>query len=335
MKLSKLLFFILISLLIISCSGVGWRQRQNKHSHCNTCLDSDNAGKSRHTFRNQPNNSLPPAHIQTARQQDITTSVTWSSSDTTVATISNTAGSNGLVTSLATGTTTITALSGSISGSTLLTVQDDNNDNVLTVTVNGGCGTRRLSQQTLRQRYDLFSRQHQNCQTIDNILLDTGASGLRIFKSVLTSLPTQATSGSGSLTECIQYADNSADWGPVQLADIILGNEPAVTVPIQIIDSTFGNTSCSQTASTTSDTSPSIAGYNGILGIGLFTQDCGSQCTSIANNGMYYSCNGSSCTATAVSLNNQVQNPVSLLPLDNNGVIVQLPSIPPGGATLG
>jgi hypothetical protein len=53
----------------------------------------------------------------------LTTSVTWSSSDTGVATISNTAGTNGLATPVASGATTITATSGSISGSTELTVQ--------------------------------------------------------------------------------------------------------------------------------------------------------------------------------------------------------------------
>ena len=54
--------------------------------------------------------------------QNITASVTWSSSATAVATISNAAGSNGLATSAAAGTTTIRATSGSISGSAALTV---------------------------------------------------------------------------------------------------------------------------------------------------------------------------------------------------------------------
>jgi len=54
--------------------------------------------------------------------QDLTTTVTWSSSDTTRAAISNAAGTNGTATSLAAGTTTITATSGLISGSTTLTV---------------------------------------------------------------------------------------------------------------------------------------------------------------------------------------------------------------------
>jgi len=55
--------------------------------------------------------------------QDITTSVTWSSSDVSIATISNAPGSQGLATSLASGSTLITATSGNISASTTLTIK--------------------------------------------------------------------------------------------------------------------------------------------------------------------------------------------------------------------
>jgi len=60
--------------------------------------------------------------------QDITTSVTWSSSDSAVATVSNAGGSKGLATSVAAGTTTITALDPgtSVSGATSLTVSGTN-----------------------------------------------------------------------------------------------------------------------------------------------------------------------------------------------------------------
>ncbi|MDP2645520.1 MAG: Ig-like domain-containing protein, partial [Desulfobacterales bacterium] len=54
--------------------------------------------------------------------RDLTTSVTWSSSNTGTATVSNIPGSNGLATSVAAGSTTITATSESLSGSTTLTV---------------------------------------------------------------------------------------------------------------------------------------------------------------------------------------------------------------------
>ncbi len=54
--------------------------------------------------------------------QPLTAAVTWSSSDTTVATISNAAGSNGLANSLAQGSVTITATLGAVSGTTLLSV---------------------------------------------------------------------------------------------------------------------------------------------------------------------------------------------------------------------
>jgi hypothetical protein len=167
------------------------------------------------------------------------------------------------------------------------------------------------------------------CQTINDILLDTGSYGLRIFKQVLSVPLTQVTAGPGLLAECVQYADGSSDWGPVQTASVILGKEPAVLVPIQVIDSTFAGLPA---ACQDADQSPDDAGFNGILGVGLFAEDCGPVCSTGAGNGLYYACNGPSCRGTAVILSNQVQNPVALLPLDNNGVIVKLPSVPSGGS---
>jgi uncharacterized protein YjdB len=55
---------------------------------------------------------------------DLTTQVTWGSSDIAVAQVSNAAGSNGLATSLVAGTTTITASLGGMAGKATLTVGD-------------------------------------------------------------------------------------------------------------------------------------------------------------------------------------------------------------------
>jgi hypothetical protein len=54
--------------------------------------------------------------------QDLTTQVTWTSSDEAVAMVSNSAGSNGLATTAATGSTTVSATSGAVTGETTLTV---------------------------------------------------------------------------------------------------------------------------------------------------------------------------------------------------------------------
>lgn len=167
------------------------------------------------------------------------------------------------------------------------------------------------------------------CQTITDIVLDTGSFGLRIFKEALNiSLP-QVTSGPGLLAECVQFGDGSSLWGPVQTAGIILGNEPAVEAPVQVVDSTFGS---APAACQNADRSPEEAGFNGILGTGFFAQDCGPVCVGHAGNKMYYSCSGTNCLGTTVALSSQVQNPVALLPNDNNGVIVKLPGISAEGS---
>jgi len=160
--------------------------------------------------------------------------------------------------------------------------------------------------------------------------LDTGSYGLRIFKQALSGVSfVQVVSGAGALAECVEYADGSSDWGPVQTASVILGGEPAIQVPIQVIDHTFGSVpkSCG-----VPDQSPADAGFNGILGVGPFIQDCGPACASSTSNGMYYSCTGSKCSGAAVALGSQVENPVALLPVDNAGLIVELPGVAAGGA---
>jgi hypothetical protein len=163
-----------------------------------------------------------------------------------------------------------------------------------------------------------------NCQAITDVLVDTGSSGLRIFASALTSALPFSNSG-----ECM-YFGGGTDWGRVQTVDVILGKEPVVSVPIQVIDPTFAGqyTSAGQPASNICgvalvDSSPLEAGFNGILGIGLFPFD----------GGAYYNCASLPCAAVAVSVSQQVQNPVGLLPVDNNGVIVALPSVPASGGS--
>jgi len=83
-------------------------------------------------------------HYSDNSTQDLTTVATWSSSNTAVATVSNTSGSQGLAKGVAAGTATITASSGSVSGNTLLTVGSNSITGFLTY----GFNNQRLNQVT-------------------------------------------------------------------------------------------------------------------------------------------------------------------------------------------
>jgi len=219
---------------------------------------------------------------------------------------------------------------GSTSGAGTPTSPAVSGNNVMVITVNGSlCSSNSYANKSCVS-VTICIPGTSTCQTIDGILLDTGDSGLRIFKQAISVSLIQVTSGSNPVAECIQYADGSSVWGPVKLAGVVLGNETAVQVPIQVIDYTFAGApaACSGAYQT-----PVDAGYNGSLGLSFFAQDCGSVCASSAGNGVYFACSGATCSGVTVPLSNQVQNPVALLPVDNNGVIVQLPSIPASGAT--
>ena len=178
------------------------------------------------------------------------------------------------------------------------------------------------------------------CNTISDILVDTGSFGLRIFSQAFTgslSPPsanlTQVNDASAhAVAECAQFG-SAVDWGPVMSADVYLGGEAKVTTSIQVIDHTFGTGSLPAVCSA-AETSPSVAGINGILGVGLFPQDCGAGCVGTSGfANLYWGCNGGTCSGTKMPLASQVANPVSLLATDNNGVILDMPAVPSGGSS--
>ncbi|MGC1105074.1 MAG: DUF3443 family protein [Candidatus Acidiferrales bacterium] len=179
------------------------------------------------------------------------------------------------------------------------------------------------------------------CQTINGILVDTGSYGLRILSSALTtvSLNQQTDSSGNPIVECAPFASGFT-WGPVQTADLTISGEAAKSVPIQVLGSpNYPDTgapttpSCSDGSTFSGLDSLAALGANGILGVGLFAQDCGNGCTltGVSNTGYYFSCPGGSdtnCAVTSEALSAQVVNPVVMFPVDNNGVIVELPAVP-------
>ena len=164
------------------------------------------------------------------------------------------------------------------------------------------------------------------CQTISNILLDTGSTGLRVLSSTLGTLQlTTQTYGDAPVVECATFI-SGVTWGPVKVADIKMSSELASTIPIQVIaDPNYLTTPTGCSNGLPSLQSTSTLKANGILGIGLLISDGQS----------YYACPSnqtSNCVAITLAASAQVQNPVAAFAINNNGVVMQLPGISTSGA---
>ena len=182
----------------------------------------------------------------------------------------------------------------------------------------------------------------EQCQTIHDVQIDTGSVGLRLLASeVHVTLPAVQNGSAGTLAECTVFADTSYVWGPVVSADIQLASEKALSVPIQLIEPAgFFGAPQSCGTSGAADNTVATLGARGVLGLGVFAEDCGYACTEAVSASVlpdiYFNCQTtggtSSCTSTAVPLENQLENPAGRLKESGNGVVVSLPAVPESGA---
>lgn len=172
------------------------------------------------------------------------------------------------------------------------------------------------------------------CASIDHVLLDTGSSGLRLVRSVLAaggvSLIPESDAQGQTVEQCMTFGGGQT-WGPVALADLNLAGENAAKLPVQIMDDTGAGAPPPATCGASGTLINDVAGFgaNGVLGVGVFAEDCGAACVSAsAPLPIYYGCTSAGvCTAENLALSNQVTNPVARFAADNNGVIVNLPNL--------
>ncbi|TFZ00504.1 DUF3443 family protein [Ramlibacter henchirensis] len=176
------------------------------------------------------------------------------------------------------------------------------------------------------------------CVDIDHVVLDTGSSGLRVAASALPAgfnLTPVTNTNNDAVGQCAQFASGFS-WGSVRVADVRMGGEVAGSISIQVVNDPA--LPYSQVPASCSATGPNIGsgrGANGILGVGFFREDCGAFCDlgPAGAPNFYYGCNaGGGCTASRLALASQVSNPVISFGANNNGVVLVMPTVPPGGA---
>lgn len=176
------------------------------------------------------------------------------------------------------------------------------------------------------------------CQTIDHVLLDTGSYGLRLLASQLSStlaLPAVTTASGADAGECGKFISGYT-WGAVRQADVKMADEVASGISIQVIGDTGASyTSTPSTCSSAGANLGALAtiGAKGILGVGMFKQDCGTACANAAISGVYYACASGSCSASAMPLAKQVSNPVASFASNNNGLMISMPAVGSAGLT--
>ena len=170
------------------------------------------------------------------------------------------------------------------------------------------------------------------CQTIPNILVDTGSTGLRIYSDAVT-LPLPANRDKMThkavgicTTFGFQHDNKTSIWGKMVTADVILGSEPVVKIPIELIDIQFAGQyradgsnmvkkpACGHLVSKRLINTRN-ARYNGILGVGPALYDLMD----------YYGCSQDVCQEISRRIDHPLTNPVGALPVDNNGVVLVLP----------
>src|SRR2546428_140754 len=143
--------------------------------------------------------------------QDLTTQVTWSSSNNTMATISNAGGSQGLATSVAAGTTTITATLGGVSGSTTLTVTNATLSTITVTPTNPSIANGTTRQFTATGTYSDFTTQDLTTQVTwsssNPAFATIGSAGLATSVAAGTTTITATLGGvSGSTTLTVTAA---------------------------------------------------------------------------------------------------------------------------------
>nr|WP_243671879.1 DUF3443 family protein [Paraburkholderia kirstenboschensis] len=115
-------------------------------------------------------------------------------------------------------------------------------------------------------------------------------------------------------------------------ADVTIGGKLAGNLPVQVIGDGANATPPDCASRGVSDIgSVAQLGANGVVGIGSAVRDFPLAAQYVLPATYYYCPSTGSCTSTRVPLDTQIMNPVADFTTDNNGTIIRLPALQPGG----
>lgn len=151
--------------------------------------------------------------------QNITNNVTWSSSNTAFAKVSNTAGSNGIVTAVGTGSVTIKATFGSKSGSAPLTI------NSATLTSISLTPTTFLLAPASTKQYDAVGNYSDGSTYLLNVEADWNSSSTTVATVTSYGLVTGQSAGTASITASMGSITSNS-------ANLIVSSSPLVSLAV-------------------------------------------------------------------------------------------------------
>ena len=179
-----------------------------------------------------------------------------------------------------------------------------------------------------------FCDAQNQCVEVKDMLFDTGSSGIRVLQSALPNngfLPTTKMGGR-NVASCALYASGYA-WGEVTSATVRIGNmTTTVPIPVHVVGRSSNTVPEDCSAGSQPLNTQAQLRANGIIGIGVFSKDCGMLC-DLAPTVAYWTCDTFDCWASKMPIANQITNPISAMPAPfNNGTVISLPAIPSAGA---
>ncbi len=166
------------------------------------------------------------------------------------------------------------------------------------------------------------------CKTVPNVMVDTGTTGLRLFRGAVADLDLEPVKDrSGNPITNWGSASYSELWGPLHRAKVRLGKVTTETaIPVQLFDLPKDGEALPQGYARVDNRKATSFRFNGVLGIGPQRHHAAGYLVGVSDS--WYSRAPSRWVAQKVDRSQQLANPIAHFPAPyNNGSVITLPEV--------